>query len=46
MALIIAMEYGDDEEKLRGKDLGDVDESIRVTLPHVLGGPDVWKVFN
>ena len=44
MALII--EYGNNEEKLREEELGDVDESIRVALPHVLGGPDVWELFN
>lgn len=46
LALIIAMEYGNSEEKLREEELGDVDESIRVALPHVLWGPDVWELFN
>jgi hypothetical protein len=42
---IIAMDYGDNEEQLREKELEDVDESIRVALPHVLEGPDIWELY-
>ena len=31
---------------MKKKDLGEIDESIRVALPHVLVGPDVWELFE
>jgi hypothetical protein len=43
LALIIALAIEDDEERLRNKDLGTINESIRVALPHILVGPDVWE---
>jgi len=44
LALIIALEIDDDEEGLRGKELGPLDESISIALPHTLVGPDVWEL--
>ena len=44
--LIVALEIGEDEEELKKKDLGEIDESIRVALPHVLAGPDVWELVD
>ena len=46
MALIIALEIGEDKDEMKEKDLGEFDESIRVALPHVLVGPDVWELFE
>jgi hypothetical protein len=46
LALIIALEIGDDEDEMKKKDLGEIDESIRVALPHVLVGPDVWELWE
>jgi hypothetical protein len=34
----------DDEERLRKKELGTIDKSIRAALPHTLVGPDVWEL--
>jgi hypothetical protein len=45
LALIIALEIDDDEERLKKKELGTVDESIRAALPHTLVGPDVWELY-
>ena len=36
----------DDEERLRKKELGTIDESIQAALPHTLVGPDVWELFK
>jgi hypothetical protein len=36
--LIIALEIGADKDELKKKDLGEIDESIREALPHVLVG--------
>ncbi|KAH9991547.1 hypothetical protein BJV77DRAFT_522193 [Russula vinacea] len=46
LALIIALEFGEDKEKLRAKKLGPIDESIRFALPHTLVGPGVWELFD
>ena len=46
LALIIALEIGEDKDELKKKDLGEIDESIRVALPHVLVGPDVWELWD
>jgi len=46
LAMIIALEIDDDEERLRKKELGPIDESISVALPHTLVGPGVWEVCN
>ena len=43
-ALIIALEIGEDKDEMKKNDLGEIDESIRVALPHVLVGPDVWEL--
>ena len=43
-ALIIALEVGDDKEKLKNKELGMIGESIQTALPYVLVGPDVWEL--
>jgi hypothetical protein len=45
LALVIALEIDDDEERLRKMELGTIDESIQVALPHTLVGPDVWELF-
>ena len=44
LALVIALEIDDDEEKLTKKELGTLDESLQVALPHTLTGPRVWKL--
>ena len=44
LALVIALEIDDDEEGLRKKKLGNIDETICVALPHTLAGPDVWEL--
>jgi hypothetical protein len=44
LALVIALEIDDDEERLKKKELGVIDETIRVALPHTLVGPDVWEL--
>ena len=40
----IALEIDDDEERLKKKELGTIDESIRVALSHTLVGLDVWEL--
>jgi hypothetical protein len=44
LALIIALDIDTDEEKLREKPLGTIDETIQIALPHTLVGPDVWEL--
>ena len=44
LALIVALDVGYDQEQLKEKKLGDIDESIMAALPHVLVGPDVWEL--
>jgi hypothetical protein len=44
LALVIALEIDNDKERLREKELGTIDESIMVALPHTLVGPDVWEL--
>jgi hypothetical protein len=44
LALVIALEVDNDEERLKKKELGAIDESIRAALPHSLVGPDVWEL--
>jgi len=44
VALIIALHIDDDEERLREMELGPLDESISIALPHTLVGPDVWEL--
>ena len=44
LALVIALEIDDDEERLKEKELGTIDESIRAALPYTLVGPDVWEL--
>ena len=46
LALIIALEFCEDKEKLRAKELGPIDESIKFALPHTLVGPGVWEIFD
>ena len=46
LALIIAMEIGNDKDELKKKDLGGIDESIREALPRVLVGPDAWELWE
>jgi hypothetical protein len=46
LALIIALEIGEDKDELEKKDLGEIDESIREALPHVLVGPAVWELWD
>ena len=45
LALIITLATGEDEDKLKNRDLGEIDESILEALPYVLIGPDIWKVW-
>ena len=45
-ALIVALEIGEDKDELKKKDLGEIEESIRRALPHVLEGPDVWELLE
>ena len=46
-ALLIVLEIDDDDERRRKMELGTIDKSIRVALPHsTLVGPDVWELFN
>jgi len=33
-----------DEEWLKKKELGTIDESIRAALPYTLVGPDIWEL--
>ena len=42
---IIAIETGNDKEALEALDLGPLDETIEAALPHVLVGPQVWKLW-
>ena len=44
LALVIALGIGDDKDEMKKKDLGEIDDSIRVAPPHVLVGPDVWEL--
>ena len=44
LALVIALEIDDDEERLMKKELGTIDESIRAALPYTLVGPDIWEL--
>lgn len=46
LALIIALEIGDDKDELMKKDLGEIDESVREALFYVLVGPDVWELWE
>ena len=46
LALIIALAFGADKDELKEKDLGEIDESIKKALPHVLVGPDVWELWD
>lgn len=43
---IIAIETGADKEALEKLDLGPLDETIEKARPHVLVGPQVWKVWT
>lgn len=44
MSLIIAFPIGYDKDELEKKDLGEIDETIREALAHVLVGPGVWEL--
>ena len=43
---IIAIETGTDKEVLEALDLGPLDETIEKARPHVLVGPQVWKLWT
>jgi hypothetical protein len=43
LALVIALEIGDDKDELEKKDLGEIDESIKKAL---LVGPAVWELSD
>jgi hypothetical protein len=45
LALIVALEIGDDKDELEKKDLGEIHESIREAFP-VLVGPAVWELWD
>jgi hypothetical protein len=45
LSMVIALEIGENEDELRRKPLGHIDESIAEALAHeVLVGPDVWEL--
>ena len=45
LALVLVMEQGMDKEELERRELKhSIDPSIERALPHVLEGPDVWKL--
>ena len=46
LALVIALEIDDDGERLKKKELGTIDESIKAALPHTLVGPDIWELYE
>lgn len=46
LEMAIVLETGDDEEKLRSKELQHIDETIAAAQPHVLIGPDVWELWG
>jgi len=46
LALINALEIGEDKDELEKKDVGETDESIREALPHVLVELAVWELWD
>jgi hypothetical protein len=45
LSIVIALEIGENEDELKRKPLGDIDESIAEAHAHdVLVGPDVWEL--
>ena len=45
LALVLVMEQGMDKEELERRELKhSIDPSIERALPHVLEGPDIWKL--
>lgn len=46
LAVLIILDEGYDEEELRQRELGAVDDTIEVARPHVLVGPDVWELWG
>jgi hypothetical protein len=46
LSMIIALAFGEDEEELKKRDLGEIDATIKEALPHVLVGPDVWELWG
>jgi hypothetical protein len=47
MTLIVALEFGENEDELKRKELGPTDKSIKKAHDHhVLVGPDVWEFTN
>jgi len=46
LELIVALHIDNDEQRLREMELGPLDESITIALPHTLVGPGVWEVHT
>lgn len=46
LAVVIILAEGHSESKLREKELGPIDETIRSAQPYVLVGPDVWELWG
>lgn len=46
MVLIIVLDEGTDEEELKNKALGQIDDTIEWAKPLVLEGPDVWELWG
>jgi hypothetical protein len=44
LALVIALEIDNNEERLKKKELEAIDESIGVVLPRTLVGPVIWEL--
>lgn len=47
LALVVALEIDDDQERLKNKELETIDESIKVAAHHqTLVGPHVWELCD
>ncbi|KDQ14934.1 hypothetical protein BOTBODRAFT_131939 [Botryobasidium botryosum FD-172 SS1] len=42
--LVIVLDQDNDEGALRKRELGPIDESIKIALPHALTGPGIWEL--
>ena len=46
LSVVIVLGDGYDEEELKKREVGPIDESIEFARPHVLDGPDVWELWG
>lgn len=46
LVLVIVLDESTDEEELKNKALGQIDDTIEWAKPHVLEGPDVWELWG